>query len=307
MSGGRVQAHEVDELAQYAADRGVTFTASSIRRHFQRRGRRGTQRYIDSLCAVMDAAAILRVDCTQSRAAWHLSRTREDARCVIFDFAARCRRRADRHRAACRVAVPPRTPGTRANTFAGCGCPRCRDRLVEHMRDDIDILIASPLCRDLDPGEARTEAYDELIDSIESWPGGNFTGWFVHRFKRRVKAVYRSRRAEQRRTVSLDSAAVLADAESGRLVSLAERLPDRTVDVAIIAIALVLRAEAALALRELYAQRCEQYEQAHPPGAPGTGPRAPGSSLDHAASLTCRVASARASSYTSRVASATEP
>jgi len=255
---GGAEAHEgVVEMVEYAADRGVALKPSVIREHFKKRGREGTRLYIEMLAAIMDAASILRVDCTQTRASQCLSRTDDDVQRVIAEFIAESRRRADRHPAKCRVGVPPHALRARPDAYAGCGCSRCRDRLAAHMEHYIAKMLAAPLFRDLDRDEARAEAKLELMESVDTWPGGNFTGWFAARFANRVKAIYRSRSAEEREMLSLDAAGVLANDEGGRLVPLGERIPDRSIDVLTIVILRERVAMAALALRQLRADRGE--------------------------------------------------
>jgi hypothetical protein len=247
------------ETIRYAADRGLMFAPSSIEQHLKQRGRRGTQAYIDQLGAIMDTAAIVGADCSQTLATRRLSLAEGDARQVIADFVASHRRRLDRQTIACRVPVPPHAPRERANAFAGCGCQRCCDRLAAHMQGYIGKLVATPLFQGLDREEASAIANLELIQSLETWPGGNFTGWFAIRLKCRVLEIYRSRSAEERKLISLDAAYALADDESGRIVSLGERVPDRSIDVLIIVLLRERLAEAALQLRRTRAERSEEY------------------------------------------------
>jgi hypothetical protein len=256
---GGAEVHEaVADMVEYAADRGVTLAPLSIHRHVKQRGRDGTQAYIDKLAAVMDAAAILEMDCSQARAAQCLSRAQGDAQRVIADFAAEACRRADRREGKCRVIVPPRIHRARPNAFAGCGCPHCRDRLAAHMENYIAKMLAAPLFRDLDRDEMRAEANLELIQSIETWPGGNFTGWFATRFANRVRSIHRARSNDEREMLSLDAEGVLSNDEGGRMIPLGERVPDRSVDVLMIVILRERLAEAALALRQLRADRGDE-------------------------------------------------
>jgi hypothetical protein len=259
LNGGAELHAGVAEMTRYAADRGLAYTPSTIHAHIERRGRGGTQRYIDKLADVMDAAAVFRIDCSQARAVQRLSRADEDAQRVIADFAAESRRRADRRRAECRVVVPPSALKARPNAFAGCGCPRCCERLAAHMQKYIAKMIAAPLFRDLDRDEARAEANLELVESVECWPGGNFTGWFAHRFANRARAIYRSRCDDERRMLSLDAAWVLTNDEGGRLIALGELVPDRTIDVLTIVILRERLAERALAVRRARAERSEEF------------------------------------------------
>ncbi len=89
--------------------------------------------------------------------------------------------------------------------------------------------------------------------------GSTFTGWFAIRLKCRVLEIYRSRSAEERKLISLDAAYALADDESGRIVSLGERVPDRSIDVLIIVLLRERLAEKALQLRRIRAERGEEY------------------------------------------------
>jgi hypothetical protein len=216
---------DISATIQYAAERGVTLAPNSLNHLFKRHGRSGTRLYLDKLGAIMDAAAVLGIDCTQARATRLLSLAKGDAQRVIADFTAERRRRLDRQTVTCRVSVPPRALGARTNAFAGCGCPRCLDRLAAQMKRYIGKMIAAPLFLDLDREEARAEANLELIRSAETWPGGNFTGWFAARFTNRVRTIYRYRSAEEREMLSLDAESVLSDDHGGRTVSLGSGFP----------------------------------------------------------------------------------
>jgi hypothetical protein len=127
------------------------------------------------------------------------------------------------------------------------------------MQRYINKMISSPFFIDLDRGEARGEANLALIQAIETWPGGNFTGWFATCFKRRVQTIYASRSAAEKEMLSLDAEGVLSDDDGGRAVPLAERIPDRTKDVITIVLLRERVAEAALRLRQVRADRSEQF------------------------------------------------
>ncbi len=259
MLAGGVEAIEgVPETVQYAADRGIVLAPSSIYKHFRTRGRSGTRRYINKLSAIMDAASILGIDCTQALATKRLSRAEENVERAIAAFTTERRRRADRQKVTCRVAVPPRTPGARSNALAGCGCPHCRDRLAADMQHYISKMITSSFFGDLDREEARAEANLALLHAIDTWPGGNFTGWFATCFMRRAQAIYASRSAAERAMLSLDADGVLSDDNGGRTVPLAERIPDRSTDVLTIVLLRERFAEAALQLRKIRAERGEE-------------------------------------------------
>jgi hypothetical protein len=257
--GGAEAIEGVPEMVQYAADRGVSLTPRSIYKHFGTRGRSGTRLYIDKLGAIMDESAILGALCTQNLATQRLSRAGEDVERAITEFRVQQRRRADRRSITCRVTVPPRAPSARSNALAGCGCQCCRDRLAADMQRYINKMISSPFFIDLDRDEARGEANLALIQAIETWPGGNFTGWFATCFKRRVQTIYASRSAAEKEMLSLDAEDVLSDDDGGRAVPLAERIPDRTKDVITIVLLRERVAEAALRLRQVRADRSEQF------------------------------------------------
>jgi hypothetical protein len=261
LAGGAETCDGVPEMVEYAADRGLTLSPQTVQRLLTSRGPSGTQAHIDKLARIMDAAASFGVDCTQIAATRRLSVAEGDARRVVAAFAAEHRRRSDRRTIACRVQTPPRELRERANAFAGCGCPRCRDRLAVHMQRYIGKLIAAPFFRDLDRDEARAEANLELLVSVETWPGGNFTGWFAERFLNRVRSIYRSRYAVERQTVSLDADWVLAESDRGRTVPLGERIPDLTVDVIVTVLLRERVAEVELERHRLRAERGERYER----------------------------------------------
>jgi hypothetical protein len=266
LAGGAEAIEGVCETAQYAADRGVVLAPRSIYYLLRERGDSGTRRYIDKVAAIMDAASIFGVDCSQARAAKSLSRADGDAQHVIAGFAAEHRRRTDRQRVTCRVPIPPRALDARSNAFAGCGCPRCRERLAAHMQRYISTIIARPFCNGLDREDARAEANLELIRSAETWPGGSFSGWFANGFEKRVKAIYASRASEARDMLSLDAPGVLSEDDGGRTVPLGERIPDRSVDVLTIVLLRERVAEAALELRQTRADRSEEFVNCSPAG-----------------------------------------
>lgn len=259
LTGGPEAREGIPETIQYAAARGVLLAPRSVSSLFTKRGTGGTRQYIDKLATIMDAASVLGIDCTQTLATRRLSLAEGDARRVIADFAAEHRRRSDRRTITCRVAVPPRELGTRTNAFAGCGCPRCLDRLATQLQHYISKMIAGPFFARLDREEARAEANLELIRSVETWPGGNFTGWFAARFKNRVRTIYTSRSAEERTMLSLDATDILSEDVDGRSVPLGERIPDRSVDVLTIVLLRERIAEAALLLRQVRADRSEEF------------------------------------------------
>jgi hypothetical protein len=260
MIAGGVEAMEgVPETVQYAADRGIALAPHSIYNHFRTRGHSGTRRYIDKLGAIMDAASVLGVNCTQALATQRLSRAEENVERAIAEFKAERCRRADRQKITCRVAVPPRAPSARSNALAGCGCPRCRDRLAADMTHYISKMIASPFFIDLDREEARAEANLALIQAVDTWPGGNFTGWFATCFKRRAQAIYALRSVAERAMLSLDAEGVLSDDNGGHTVPLAERIPDRSTDVLTIVLLRERVAEAALELRRVRGERGEEF------------------------------------------------
>jgi hypothetical protein len=259
LNGGPEARAGIPETVQYAADRGVLLAPSSTCDLFTKRGANGTRHYIDKLAAIMDAASILGIDCTQTLATQRLSRAEGDAQRVIATFTAEHRRRSDRRTVTCRVTIPPRELKSRSNAFAGCGCPRCLDRLATQMEHYIGKMIAGPFFARLDREEARAEANLELIRSVETWPGGNFTGWFAASFMSRVKAIYASRSAEEQGILPLDAAGVLSDDDGGRGVPLGERIPDRSVDVLNIVLLRERVAEAALELRQQRADRGKEF------------------------------------------------
>lgn len=221
---------DLDDTMRYAAYRGVELTASYVHSLSCKLGPQATRRYVDKLGEIMDAAATLGLDCPQTLASRRLSLAGGDAQQVIDGFATEARRRLDRQRAGCSATVPPREFRERTNALANCGCPRCRGRLALLMQRYIGSLVNSRLCDGLYADEARAEANLMLIEAAETWPGGNFTGWFAQVFKSHVNEIYRSHLGE-RETISLDAEAVLHPDNGARTVPLYERVPDRTVDV----------------------------------------------------------------------------
>ncbi|HEX5926394.1 MAG TPA: hypothetical protein VFY45_21360 [Baekduia sp.] len=260
LAGGAELRPGVSDTVRYAADQGITFAPSTVYGHFRRRGKTGTRHYIDDLGAIMDAASTLGVGCSQSFATERLRRAGGNAHKAIAGLRAEERRRQDRRTAPCRVVVPPREPRSRTNALAGCGCPRCQSRLAEQMQRYIARLSAGWFCAHLDREEARAMAYLELVEALDAWEGGtNFAGWFGRRFERRARKASESRLRDQQQTIPLDAPGVLADDAGGRLVSLGERVPDRSCDVVIIVLMRERLAERALEQRRLLADRGEEY------------------------------------------------
>jgi hypothetical protein len=261
LNGGLEARAGVPELLQYSSDRGVLLLPSSVHRLLARYGDAGARVHVYKLAAIMDAAALLGFECSQTLAGRRLSAAEGDAQQVVADFEAEYRRRADRRTAKCRVLVPPRELRARSNALAGCGCPRCLTRLTEHLQHYIAKVIALSFFARLGRDEARSEAYLELIRSAEAWTGGpNFTGFFATRFLRRVKAIYESAWEKEQGMLSLDADGVLADDEGGHRVPLGERIPDRSVDVIVIVLLRERVAEAELLLRGLRADRCREFD-----------------------------------------------
>ena len=273
LTGGPEARAGVPEMIQYAADRDVSLAPLTVCKLFTKHGAGGTRRYIGELAAIMHAASVLGIDCDQALATRRLSLAEGDARPVIAAFAAEHRRRSDRRTIKCRVVVSPRELGARSNVFAGCGCPRCLDRLATQLQRYIGKMIAAPFFAGLDREEARAEANLELIRSVETWPGGNFTGWFAACFKNRVRKIYASRSAEEQRTLSLDAAGVLSEEVDGRSIPLGERIPDRSVDVLMIVLLRERLAEAVLLLRQVRAERSEEFTNSTVKPASSAAPR----------------------------------
>lgn len=260
VAGGAERRPGVSDTVRYAANQGITFAPSTVSGLFGRRGKVGTRRYIDDLGAIMDAASELGVGCSQSLATARLRRAGGSAAKAVAGLRAEERRRQDRRTAPCRVVVPPREPRSRTNALAGCGCPRCQGRLAEQMQRYIARLSADWFCAHLDHEEACAMANLELIEALDAWSGGtNFAGWFGTRFERRAMKDHASRSREQQQTISLDAPSVLADDAGGRLVSLGERVPDRSCDVVIIVLMRERLVEKALERRQLLADRGEEY------------------------------------------------
>lgn len=132
------------------------------------------------------------------------------------------------------------------------------------MQPYIAKLSTKPYFAYLDRDEARAEANLELIQSIETWPGGNFTGWFAACFRTRVRRIYSSRPVEQDAMLSLDAPSVLSNDDGGRTVSLGEQVPDRSIDVLSIVIWREQLAEAALKQRQRCADRGQEFNERHP-------------------------------------------
>lgn len=272
-AGGVESRAGIVETVRYAADHGIAFTPRSIEKHVRKHGYEGTRRYVDKLGAIMDAASILRIDCSQARAIRRLSLAEGNVQDVVAGFAAEHRRRSDQRAVPCRVIVPPRDLQARANALAGCGCQRCRERLAAQLQVYIDKMISNPFFGHLDREEARAEANLELIRSIDKWPGGaNFTGWFAARFQTTVRKIYASRPSEEDDMLRLDAPAVLADDQGGHLVPLGERIPDRTVDVLEIVLFRERVAEAELELRRQRADRGAEFTKRCSPAPAASTP-----------------------------------
>lgn len=239
---------------------GVTLTAEYIYSLSRKRGRSDTMKHIEHVAAVMDHAALLGIRCPQSTASWKLGRAGGDVVRALDDLTDEHRRRIARLSSPCRVLIPPRGLADRANAFAECGCLRCQDRLAVQMQPYIGKMVTAPLCAGLDRDEARAQANAELLRSIESWPGGNFSGWFSSRFRLLVRSMRAAQGERTRMEISLDAPEVLADDGDGSQVPLGERIPDRTVDVAKIVELRERVAEAEIARRRVRMQRAEEVD-----------------------------------------------
>jgi hypothetical protein len=259
LAGGMEAREGVCETVEYAAERGIVFAPRSIYNLLNEHGLPATRRYIDKLSAIMKAALSCGMGCTQTLATRRLARAGGDAQRAIADLAAEYQRRVDRRSAVCRVPVPPRTYAERSNALAECGCQHCCDRLAVHLQSYIGKMIAASLFSGLEREEARAEANLVLMSAIETWPGGNFIGWFTACFTSRVMNIYVSRTTEERRLASLDAPAVLADDEGGRIVPLGERIPDRSVNTLIIVLLRERMAEAVLELRRQRVDRAAEF------------------------------------------------
>jgi hypothetical protein len=245
------------EAIALAEELGVTLTTEYIYSLFRQRGRPSAMKHIEHVAAVMDHAALLGIRCPQSTASWKLGRAGGDVARVLDDITGEHRRRIARLSSPCRVHIPPRGLADRANAFAGCGCLRCQDRLAIQLQPYIGKMVGAPLCAGLDRDEARADANAELLMAIETWPGGNFTGWFSSRFKLRVRSLRVEQRERERMEISLDAPVVLADDGDGSQVPVGERIPDRTVDVQLIVLLRERVAEAEIARRRMLMQRAE--------------------------------------------------
>jgi hypothetical protein len=254
------------EAISLAEELGVTLANRSIYSLIRERGLLGATRYIEHLAAVMDHAALLGITCRQSTATWKLGRAGGDLARVLDDLTEQHRKRIARLSSPCRVLVPPRDLADRTNAYARCGCLRCQGRLAVQMQPYIGKMIAARLCAGLDRDEARARANDELLTSIENWPGRNFSGWFSSRFRLRVRSMRAAQREQRRMEISLDAPAVLADDGDGSQVPLGERIPDRTVDVQKIVLLRERVAEEEIARRRMRIQRTEEVDS--PPNAP---------------------------------------
>jgi DNA-directed RNA polymerase specialized sigma24 family protein len=221
----------VAEASRHAVRRGIDLEPAAIDRLVRTRGLDGAMRWIDKLHAVMAAADDLGVECDLKNASWRLSRAKGSVEAVVADLAAIQQRRVDGLTAPCGVMVPPRDWQERANAYAGCRCRPCREKLVIQMQPYIGKMLTNPFFADLD--DARSEANYELTNAIDQWPGGtNFAGWFAGFFRHRVLHTYANREPEDRTMLSLDAPAIHADDRGGRVVSLLDRLADRSVDPA---------------------------------------------------------------------------
>jgi hypothetical protein len=219
------------EAILHAGDLGVNLEASTLYGLIRTRGREGTLEYISDLADIIDTACTLGIECPQTLATRRLALAGGDASVAIVGFRAQHRRRMDRLRYPCSAVVAPRGLRERANAYAGCGCPSCLRRLAAQLQGYIAKMVANSPCSGLTHEEASAEANRVLLISAESWPGGNFTGWFSHAFKRRMLEIYASRSEEDERLLYLDAPQVLWNDGDGRLVSLGERVTDRTASV----------------------------------------------------------------------------
>lgn len=250
----------MQEATRRAEALGVDLMPSTIYQRLRKSGLPATLRYIKGLADVMDHAASCGIKCPQTLATSRLSRADNDVSAVVADLDAEHRRRTQRLNSPCRVAVPPRPLAERANALAGCGCANCIERLTQQLDPYISKMLAAPFFANLDADEARAEAYEEVVESVDSWPSGNnFAGWFSARFKTRVQRIYSARTEAERTMLSLDAPGTLADDGIGRSVSLDELVPDLSRDVFDVVVDRLRLADFVETQRQARAQRAAEY------------------------------------------------
>jgi hypothetical protein len=243
----------VHELLEYAADRGIELQPSTIAELRRVRGDDGARRHLDDVAKILDTAYELRRPISQRAAVRRLNEADGEAHRVVAKLLAERRRHDDRMNGPCMLRLRRRSDEDLSQRLAECACRGCSGRLAERLGQLIDQAIARRPHTRRDPEEARSQAYLELMLALDTWRGGtNFRGYFWKWLTAAFESGYSSTPEVEREMLPLD-ADFLRDSPSGE-VTLEERVPDRTVDVATTVILLD-------ELRRMVAQRRREWEE----------------------------------------------
>lgn len=258
-NGGPELRPGVSGMLEHAASRGLDFTPRRISELFRERGTRETRCYLNDLVAVMEAAAQAGIECTQLSATRRLGDADGDVDRVLAGFRATRRRREDRRAAPCRARRPPRDRAARGNAFARCGCRRCEERLVLHMRPYMSTVVSRSSYARRHREDAYSVGYLVLLEAIDTWPAGecDFARWFAACLSNRLKRLYALSLREEERVDSLD-ATFLTDT-LGRPISLYELVPDRSHNPLGVVLFLELLRELKSERHGACAERSEEY------------------------------------------------
>lgn len=242
----------VHELLEYAASRGIELGPRTVNELRRVRGDAGARRHLDDVATILDAAYEARRPISQRAAVRRLNEADGEAQKVVARLVAERRRHDDRVNGPCTLRLRQRSEEDLSQRLAECACLSCSGRLAERLGPLIDQVIARRPHTRRDPEEARSQAHLDLMLALDTWRGGtNFPAYFRKRLIAMYESDYTSTPDVEREMLPLD-AGFLRD--SGGEVTLEERVPDLTVDVAITVILLD-------ELRRRVAQRRREWEE----------------------------------------------
>lgn len=182
------------------------------------------------------------VDPTLKEGSNALSRNDWDGRRAAEAIIGRVVARKERLAKACTVRVRSSDFERGCQTAALCGCARCETWLVERLRPWIGAMVmARSWTAALELDEIKQEGAISIGRALDSWDpdGGTFMSFFPRLFECRMIEMLRyastlGRRAEAA-AVPLD-APIVGGGNRARYVTYADRIPDRSIDVASIVV-----------------------------------------------------------------------
>jgi len=222
--------------------------AWTLRRKY---GDEGARQYLRDLRRVMDAAATVGMPMTKAAAAARI-RWSGGPDAAIARIGQVQQRRRSRSTHTCRRRGPaPRDRVERQNALAGCHCRTCIADLVEDLGAYTGTVAARYAPYDMEPEDAEGEAMVALLTAIDTWPGrDSFAAFYAFKVRDHFAGV-RARASVQRRQAAVES--LDKPLRAGEAWTLADTIPDRSIDVVTIVILrdrLARRIERAMAHRD---------------------------------------------------------